>query len=263
MQLLPSTWRSARVDADGDGRRDPQDVDDAALAVAVVLCSPPHDLRRRTARVAALRLLNARPSFVTAVLRARHTFMGPPSGPVGPVALVRLGATDAAAPSSAIREPGPVATAQGDAKPEAEAAAAAAAAAPLIGTATPEGCSDPPPTTPAPAPSPAPEPTPAPLPAGFVEATPTASLTATSSPTPNPTPSGDPAANPDAVVSGVPTDLPTTLPTTLPTDAATAPPTAPPTALPTALSSASPEAAPTPDPPLLRLSARARAVGCR
>ena len=39
MQFIPSTWTVVGVDADGDGRRDPQDIDDASLATAVYLCS--------------------------------------------------------------------------------------------------------------------------------------------------------------------------------------------------------------------------------
>ncbi|MBC7640615.1 MAG: murein transglycosylase [Rhodoferax sp.] len=39
MQLLPATWRRWRADGDGDGVRDPQDVDDAALAAGRYLCA--------------------------------------------------------------------------------------------------------------------------------------------------------------------------------------------------------------------------------
>ena len=39
MQFIPSTWSVVGVDADGDGVRNPQDVDDAALASAVYLCA--------------------------------------------------------------------------------------------------------------------------------------------------------------------------------------------------------------------------------
>jgi len=43
MGLLPSTWTTVAVDADGDGARRVQDVDDAALAAAVLLCSGVQD----------------------------------------------------------------------------------------------------------------------------------------------------------------------------------------------------------------------------
>jgi hypothetical protein len=39
MQFIPSTWSVVGVDADGDAERNPQDIDDAALAAAVYLCS--------------------------------------------------------------------------------------------------------------------------------------------------------------------------------------------------------------------------------
>ena len=52
MQFIPSTWSVVGVDADGDGVRNPQDIDDAALGTAVYLCSGADDLghRRRAAR---------------------------------------------------------------------------------------------------------------------------------------------------------------------------------------------------------------------
>ncbi|QIK66172.1 lytic transglycosylase domain-containing protein [Nocardioides sp. HDW12B] len=39
MQLLPSTWSYVGVDGDGNGKRTPDDLDDAALAVGVYLCA--------------------------------------------------------------------------------------------------------------------------------------------------------------------------------------------------------------------------------
>ena len=44
MQFIPSTWAIVGVDADNDGRRDPQDIYDASLASAVYLCSGQGDL---------------------------------------------------------------------------------------------------------------------------------------------------------------------------------------------------------------------------
>ena len=38
MQFIPSTWAGAARDGDGDGRRSPNDLDDAALAAAGYLC---------------------------------------------------------------------------------------------------------------------------------------------------------------------------------------------------------------------------------
>ncbi len=39
MQFIPETWRQWAVDIDGDGRRDPNDMDDAAVATARYLCA--------------------------------------------------------------------------------------------------------------------------------------------------------------------------------------------------------------------------------
>ncbi|MFP5068436.1 lytic murein transglycosylase [Pseudonocardia nantongensis] len=44
MQFLPETWARHGVDADGDGTADPQQVDDAALAAAGLLCTDGRDV---------------------------------------------------------------------------------------------------------------------------------------------------------------------------------------------------------------------------
>ena len=44
MQFLPATWIAYAVDLDGDGRLDPQDVEDAAGSAAVYLCQSGGDL---------------------------------------------------------------------------------------------------------------------------------------------------------------------------------------------------------------------------
>lgn len=44
MQFIPSTWKRYQVDADNDGRTDPYDLDDAALASAYYLCAGGRDL---------------------------------------------------------------------------------------------------------------------------------------------------------------------------------------------------------------------------
>ncbi|MDM4720945.1 lytic murein transglycosylase [Micromonospora sp. WMMA1363] len=38
MQFIPTTWQEVGADADNDGRKDPHDIDDAALAAASYLC---------------------------------------------------------------------------------------------------------------------------------------------------------------------------------------------------------------------------------
>jgi membrane-bound lytic murein transglycosylase B len=46
MQFIPSTWARWAADADLDGRGDPQQIDDAALAAARYLCANDRDLAR-------------------------------------------------------------------------------------------------------------------------------------------------------------------------------------------------------------------------
>jgi hypothetical protein len=68
MQFIPSTWTLVGVDADGDGRRDPQDIDDASLATAVYLCSGSSDLATRAGQRAAVFRYNHSRSYVDLVL---------------------------------------------------------------------------------------------------------------------------------------------------------------------------------------------------
>ena len=69
MQFIPSTWSEVGVDADSDGQRDPQDVDDAALAAAVYLCAGSADLSTDAGRRAAVLRYNHSDAYVTTVLQ--------------------------------------------------------------------------------------------------------------------------------------------------------------------------------------------------
>ncbi|MCW2796803.1 lytic murein transglycosylase [Nocardioides sp.] len=68
MQFIPSTWSVVGVDADGDGQRNPQDIDDAALATAVYLCSGNDDLATTAGQHAAVYRYNHSASYVDLVL---------------------------------------------------------------------------------------------------------------------------------------------------------------------------------------------------
>ena len=68
MQFIPSTWSVVGVDADGDGVRNPQDIDDAALGTAVYLCSGSDDLGTDAGRRAAVYRYNHSQSYVDLVL---------------------------------------------------------------------------------------------------------------------------------------------------------------------------------------------------
>jgi membrane-bound lytic murein transglycosylase B len=68
MQFIPSTWSVVGVDADGDSQRDPQDVDDAALATAVYLCSGDDDLATDAGRRSSVYRYNHSQEYVDLVL---------------------------------------------------------------------------------------------------------------------------------------------------------------------------------------------------
>jgi membrane-bound lytic murein transglycosylase B len=44
MQFIPSTWNNWASDGNGDGRGDPQQIDDAALAAGRYLCTGGRDM---------------------------------------------------------------------------------------------------------------------------------------------------------------------------------------------------------------------------
>lgn len=67
MQFIPTTWSDVGVDADGDGKRNPQDIDDASLAAAVYLCAGAGDLSTDAGQVAALLRYNHSRSYVRLV----------------------------------------------------------------------------------------------------------------------------------------------------------------------------------------------------
>src|SRR4029079_7224642 len=74
MQFIPSTWSVVGVDADGDGVRNPQDIDDAALGTAVYLCSGPDDLGTDAGRHAAVYRYNHSQSYVDLVLQIMDAY---------------------------------------------------------------------------------------------------------------------------------------------------------------------------------------------
>ncbi|KRE55036.1 lytic murein transglycosylase [Phycicoccus sp. Soil748] len=67
LQFLPGTWRWAGRDGDGDGRRDPQNVFDAALATAGYLCADGRDLRADGQLRSAILSYNFSGDYVAAV----------------------------------------------------------------------------------------------------------------------------------------------------------------------------------------------------
>lgn len=67
MQFIPSTWASAARDGDGDGRRSPHDLDDAAAAAASYLCSGSGSLVDPSTQAAAIFRYNQDDYYVALV----------------------------------------------------------------------------------------------------------------------------------------------------------------------------------------------------
>ena len=74
MQFIPSTWQVVKVDANGDGQRNPQDINDASLATAVYLCSGKDNLSTRGGQEAAVLRYNHSQSYVNLVLRLMESY---------------------------------------------------------------------------------------------------------------------------------------------------------------------------------------------
>ncbi len=74
MQFIPSTWSVVGVDGDGDGRRNPQDINDAALATAVYLCSGNEDLSTPSGQQAAVYRYNHSQDYVNLVLSIMRAY---------------------------------------------------------------------------------------------------------------------------------------------------------------------------------------------
>ena len=75
MQFIPSTWSVVGVDADNDGQRNPQDIDDAALATAVYLCSGKDDLSTVVGQRSAVFRYNHSQSYVDLVLSIMDAYL--------------------------------------------------------------------------------------------------------------------------------------------------------------------------------------------
>ena len=68
MQFIPGTWRLWGADGNGDGVRDPQNVEDAALAAANYLCAGGRDLSRPADLTAAVLSYNHSQRYLSTVL---------------------------------------------------------------------------------------------------------------------------------------------------------------------------------------------------
>ncbi|HYQ33593.1 MAG TPA: lytic murein transglycosylase, partial [Lapillicoccus sp.] len=75
MKFIPSTWTVVGVDGDSDGTRNPQDIDDAALATAVYLCSGDDDLSEEKGQRASVYRYNHSNDYVDLVLSIMQSYM--------------------------------------------------------------------------------------------------------------------------------------------------------------------------------------------
>jgi hypothetical protein len=99
MQFIPSTWSMVGVDGDGDGVRNPQDIDDAALATAVYLCSGDEDLSTEAGQRAAVYRYNHSERYVDLVLSIMAAYAGGdfssvPNGSAAPAVFTPKGGGD-------------------------------------------------------------------------------------------------------------------------------------------------------------------------
>ncbi|MFE3939762.1 lytic transglycosylase domain-containing protein, partial [Streptomyces goshikiensis] len=217
MQFIPSTWAAWGQDADGDGRRDPNNVHDAALAAGRYLCAGSRDLRVGADLDRAVLSYNQSGEYLRTV-RSWFTYYlkGAYEVPNSP---------GTATPPP--RQPGPTPTPTPSTKPTPSP------------TPTPTPSTKP---TPSPTPTPSTKPTPSPTP------TPTPSTTPT--PTPTPTPSTKPTPSPTPTPSTTPTPTPTATatPSPKPSPTASAKPTPSTTPSPTSTSKSAPSASPSRTP---------------
>lgn len=77
LQFIPSTWRSVGVDADDDGTKNPQDIDDAAAAAAVYLCAGGVDLTDPVQLRAAVLRYNHSETYADQVLAIARSYALP------------------------------------------------------------------------------------------------------------------------------------------------------------------------------------------
>ncbi|WP_350280726.1 lytic murein transglycosylase [Kribbella sp. HUAS MG21] len=76
MQFIPGTWRVMGVDGDGDGVRNPQDIDDAAMSTGVYLCSGKTDLTDAGDLNAAVLRYNHSQQYVDLVVSIAKAYAG-------------------------------------------------------------------------------------------------------------------------------------------------------------------------------------------
>lgn len=74
MQFLPTTWASVGVDGDNNGVKNPNDIDDAALAAGVYLCTSGEDFQHPAQARAAILTYNHSAPYAALVLRLAKAY---------------------------------------------------------------------------------------------------------------------------------------------------------------------------------------------
>ncbi|WP_427896642.1 lytic transglycosylase domain-containing protein [Kribbella sp. GL6] len=74
LQFIPSTWAKWGTDANGDGIADPQQIDDAALTAARLLCDTGEDLSQAASWRRAILRYNASSTYADLVLNKANTY---------------------------------------------------------------------------------------------------------------------------------------------------------------------------------------------
>ncbi|WP_418953017.1 lytic transglycosylase domain-containing protein [Streptomyces katrae] len=169
MQFIPSTWAAWGQDADGDGRRNPNNVYDASLAAARYLCAGARDLRLPADLDRAVLSYNQSAEYLRTV-KSWFTYY--------------LKGTHEVPDGTGAKPPVPKPTPSPTPTP----------------TPTPSPTPSPTPT-PTPSPTPTPTPTPKPTPKPTSTPTPSPTATVTPSPRPSPTPTSTPSPSPTSTPS--------------------------------------------------------------
>jgi len=76
MQFIPQTWQLMGVDGDGDGVKNPQDIDDAAMSTAVYLCSGTGNLSKAADLNKAVLRYNHSQQYVDLVISIAKAYAG-------------------------------------------------------------------------------------------------------------------------------------------------------------------------------------------
>ena len=112
MQFLPETWRSVERDGDGDGRMNPDDIDDSALGSAVYLCGAGGSLADAAGMSRAAFRYNHSDYYVTLVLSMQAGYQtgvfAVPSPPPPPEPKAKKVRKKTAKPRHTVKPPRPV-----------------------------------------------------------------------------------------------------------------------------------------------------------